>query len=109
MLIGIDFDHTIVHGDKPIAGVKDALHKIRDAGHKILIHSCNGSDWIKKVMDQNELPYDYIWNSSEHDKGKPVCAAYIDDRAVAFDGDWDKALQDLHKLLTKYTHPSGLF
>lgn len=98
MLIGIDFDHTIVDGDKPLPGAKEALRKLKDLGYNILIHSCNGSDWIKKVLNNNDIPYDYVWDS-DTDKGKPVCTAYIDDRAVAFRGDWDKALADVEALV----------
>lgn len=98
MLIAVDFDHTLVCLDKPIPGAKEAMQKLKDMGHNILIHSCNNPEWIRKVLSNNEIPYDYIWGDSEHDKGKPVCAAYIDDRGIGFDGDWDKAIQEVEEM-----------
>lgn len=98
MWIGIDFDHTIVDIDKPLPGAKAALQQLKDMGHKILIHSCNGTDWIRKVLTDNEIPFDGIWGESPADKQKPVCHAYIDDRAIAFNGNWNDALRDLQEM-----------
>lgn len=97
MLIGVDFDHTIVDNDKPLPGAKAALQKLREDGHKILIHSCNNYDWILKVLNNHEIPYDYIWDSG-HDIGKPVCDCYIDDRAIGFRGDWKQTIVEVEKI-----------
>lgn len=90
MLIGIDFDGTLVNGDKPIPGAREAINRLREQGHKIMIYSCNNKEWIERVMLQNDMRYDYIYDGT-----KPVCHCYLDDRNVAFNGDWDKALSDL--------------
>jgi ribonucleotide monophosphatase NagD (HAD superfamily) len=92
--VAIDFDHTIVDYDKPLPGAKEALQELRDKGYKLMIHSCNNESWIRRILDSNEIPYDSIWNSD--DRGKPVCAAYIDDRAVAFTGDWRAAVAEVY-------------
>lgn len=106
MLIGVDLDHTLVHIDKPLPGAKEAMQKLKELGHNILIHSCNNVGWIKKVLNDNDIPYDYIWGS-EHDLGKPVCAAYIDDKAVAFRGDWEQSLKDVEALVEQASKPWG--
>ena len=93
-LIAIDFDHTIVEGDKPLPGAREALRLLKEKGFHITIHSCNNPEWIKKVLDNNDIPYDRIWVAP----GKPIAHAYVDDRAVHFDGSWTKALNEIHKV-----------
>ena len=92
MLIGIDFDHTIVDSAtaEPLPGVRDAISRLRELGHKILVHSCNNPRYIKQWMLDHDIRHDYIWE----DKGKPVCDIYIDDRAYRFpfNGDWNEEL-----------------
>lgn len=95
--IGVDFDHTLVNIDQPLPGAKEAMERLKDMGYAIMIHSCNNADWIKKVLRDNDIPFDYIWNPSE-DKGKPACDAYVDDRGVGFDGDWNKAIQEIQNI-----------
>lgn len=95
--IAVDFDHTIVDIDKPLPGAKEALEKLKDMGYAIMIHSCNNKGWIQKVLRDNDIPYDYIWDASE-DKGKPVCVAYIDDRGVGFNGDWNDAVKQVEDI-----------
>lgn len=92
--IACDFDHTIVDGDKPLPGAKEALQKLRDMGYKIIIHSCNDYEWIQRVLNDNDIPYDEIWDRL----GKPICDAYIDDRGIGFAGDWDSTLTELQGL-----------
>ncbi len=94
MLIAIDFDHTLFNGDKPLEGAKEAINLLRENGHKVLIHSCNNPQWIEKCMNNNDMRFDYIWN----EKGKPVADAYIDDRAVNFNGSWPETLDTLWRM-----------
>lgn len=82
-VIGIDFDHTLVNGDVPIEGAREAINIMREHGHKVLIHSCNNPKWIEKVLDDNDIRYDHIWLANEHD-GKPICDLYIDDKGYRF-------------------------
>ena len=90
--IAVDFDHTIVNGDKLLPGAKEALQLLRERGYFIMIYSCNRKRWIEKVLNQHEIPYDYIYDS-DNDIGKPACDWYVDDRAIGFRGDW-KAVTD---------------
>lgn len=88
MVIGVDFDHTLVERDTPLPGAKEAMHALKDAGHTILIHSCNNPEWIRLVLSNNDIPYDGVWEGH----GKPVCDWYVDDRAAHFNGDWPSML-----------------
>jgi hydroxymethylpyrimidine pyrophosphatase-like HAD family hydrolase len=95
LLLGIDFDHTIVNGDQVLPGAKEAIQLLKDKGCAILIHSCNNKDWITKVLRANDIPFDYIWDSA-NDVGKPVCDWYIDDRAIGFRGDWNAVVREVY-------------
>lgn len=87
--IAVDFDHTLVDGETPIKGAREAINILREHGHKIIIHSCNGPKWIERVMNNNDMRFDYIWGSEGSDSGqKPVASLYIDDRGYRFEG-WD--------------------
>lgn len=88
MLIAIDFDGTLVQGDKALPGARDAVNQLREAGHKVMIFSCNRTAWIKRVLEQNEIVVDYIWEGD-----KPVYDLLIDDRNVEFRGNWDETLK----------------
>lgn len=102
--IGIDFDHTIAKNEdiisgerfaKPYVGAQEALSKLKELGYSIIIHSCNRKGWIEEWMAHWNIPYDLIWD----EKGKPVCEAYLDDRAVPFRGDWAETLKETLELV----------
>ena len=92
--VAVDFDYTLVKRDTLIPGAKEAMQKLRDMGYNIIIHSCNNRDWIARVLNTNNIPYDYIWDSSL-DRGKPIADWYIDDRAIGFRGDWDAVVKEI--------------
>jgi hydroxymethylpyrimidine pyrophosphatase-like HAD family hydrolase len=93
-VIAIDFDNTLVNIDKPLDGAKDAINSLREMGHKIIIHSCNNPNWIERVLADNDIKYDYVWN----DKGKPICDLYIDDKSFRFVS-WDDQIGEIVSLL----------
>ena len=96
-ILALDFDHTIVNGDKPIEGAKEAINLLREQGHKILIHSCNNRKWIERVLNNNDIRYDWIWD----EPGKPIADLYVDDRALHFEGDWKVAVRKITDRLRK--------
>ena len=105
--VAVDFDHTLVDGDKPLPGAREAMEKLKAKGYMILIHSCNNLEWIKKVLRASDIPFDYVWDNNA-DMGKPICAAYVDDRAINFDGDWERSLADLETLEERRNKIKGL-
>lgn len=99
-IIAIDFDDTLVKGDKLISGAREAVNLLREKGHKILIYSCNNASWIEKVLRNNDIRYDRLFAEQEFMKiGKPVADIYIDDRGYRFTGDWGKSVKEVLELL----------
>ena len=93
--IAIDFDGVIRDGNnKSYPGVRDAISRLREAGHRIILHSCNNTDFIEKWMFEQDIRYDGIWGKA----GKPVATVYIDDRGYHF-RNWDETLLDMELLL----------
>jgi len=71
----------------------DAIH---DMGWKVLVHSCNNPNYIRQQCEKWNLRVDGIWGELPGQEGnKPVCAAYLDDRAIQFEGD---LLQSFEKI-----------
>lgn len=92
MVIAVDFDGTLVNGEEPLPGAKEAMQALRDADHVIIIHSCNNEDWIRRVLNNADIPYDYIWTKP----GKPIAHAYVDDRSVEFNNNWEEIVKRLN-------------
>lgn len=96
--VAVDFDDTIVvrvFGTLvPARDCVDALHYLRDAGYKIVIHSARSwQHWpdkeerereMRELLEKWEIPYDDIYAG----EGKPPATAYVDDRGVRFADNW---------------------
>jgi hypothetical protein len=105
--IAIDFDGTIHDWEHakpgmrmglPLPGAVEALQGLKAGGHSIVIFTVRGdSKHVRDWLTYYNVPYDMVTNM------KVPCDAYIDDRAVAFRGDWNQALKDLWTLI-----PSGM-
>ena len=87
-VIAIDFDNTLVFVKEPLPGARDAINRLREKGHKIVIHSCNREAWVKEVLDNNDIRYDRVHGNES--KGKPLADLYVDDKGYRFpyNGDW---------------------
>lgn len=94
MVIAIDFDGTLVNGKVALPGAREAINILREKGHQIIIFSCNGKDWIERVMRDNDMRYDYISEGTH----KPVAHVYIDDRGIGFRGDWEATLKEVEQI-----------
>ena len=92
MILAIDFDN-VIHNPRdvvpphkmgrPLTGAVDAMRRLRNDGHIIIIHSARPPERAKVIADwlaHFEIPYDSIWTSP----GKPVADFYLDDKAVRF-------------------------
>jgi trehalose-6-phosphatase len=76
---------------RPIAGAREALKKLRRAGHTIVIYTARG--WgeyrvTRQWLDEHGFVYDGLH------MGKPIADVWIDDRAVAFTN-WKETLSRL--------------
>lgn len=74
--------------NRPMEGARDALSAIHEQGHYVTVHSCNNANWIRQMCEEHDLRVDVVWEG----RGKPVAAAYIDDRGVTYAGDWPAAI-----------------
>ncbi len=101
--IVVDLDGTICEHrfpafGQPIAGAREALQRLKQAGYWIIIHTfrtsshfrlvgaydpaINSPEAVQAYLRQHQIPFDEIWM---HDK--PVAIAYIDDRGIRLVGD----------------------
>lgn len=105
--IVVDLDGTICEHrypafGEPIAGAREALQRLKEAGYWIIIHTVRTSSYYQQVqmyspevnspevvsayLKRHQIPFDEIWL---HDK--PVAMAYIDDRGMRLVGDNKKS------------------
>lgn len=99
--LAIDFDGT-VHKyskgwhdgtcyDEPMPGAIDALLNFINRGYKVVIFTARPvepvREWFAKYWTNKFYPCPEITNT------KPAAIAYIDDRAVKFNGDWAEMLE----------------
>lgn len=108
-IIAIDFDGVIDsykgwQGEhtfhEPISGAREALWELAARGFTIVVYTCRPDiSEIKKYLIKNNIPFHSI-NSSHRNKELGLCREklaadiYIDDKAVCFEGRWDKAFLD---------------
>lgn len=110
----VDFDGVICKQrfpdvGEPTEGVREALNTLRKAGYRIVIHSCRTAYQFKNLLmdDQFErirdymkyykLPFDDVWAPD-----KPVGVAYIDDRGINFNNNWNEITDNLLAKAGKY-------
>lgn len=87
--IAVDWDHTLfkTYEEIPTENAREFLDAIHDKGWKVIVHSCNNPSYIRQQCELHKLRVDAIWGEAGLEGAKPVCAAYLDDRAVGFRGD----------------------
>ena len=88
--------------DPPIAGAREAMIELKERGYEGVIFSVRTGkskpDWkkqermVKEWLIKYDIPFDMI--TSE----KLAAEFYIDDRAIRFEGNWDKTLQVIKHL-----------
>ncbi len=105
--IVVDLDGTICEHrypafGMPIAGVLEALQRLKEAGYWIIISTfrtssyfretgmydpqVNSPEVVRAYLEEQQIPFDEIWMQD-----KPVAVAYIDDRALRLAGDRKKS------------------
>ena len=87
----VDLDFTICthRGDygsaEPIPGAREALTRLREAGWIVVLQTARHfNHWqvTEEWLSHHGIPYDQLVF------GKPPARYYVDDRGIAFQGDW---------------------
>ena len=93
--------------DPPVPGIREALKEIRDAGYEVVVVSTRcatikGHGAIEAWLYDNGLR-EYI---DKVCKEKPPAIAYIDDRAICFDGHPEALLKKIKNFQPWYKNPT---
>ncbi len=109
--IAFDFDGVIasydgfVHKDdvkEPLPEMVKAIMLLKEQGHKILIHSTRGDEFLKMYCEKYAIPFDYINRRPDKEgdnPGKPIAFVYVDDRAICYKG---QNAEDLVEQITNF-------
>jgi len=113
LILAVDFDDTISTNNQwpragpPKAGVKEALERLIPK-YEIIIYTCRLNaesedkpfhlSEIKNFLEKHKIPYDQIDLGL---KGKIFADFYIDDKAIAFEDNWDEIYEALNGSLLK--------
>lgn len=103
-----DFDgviHSYVSGwdnattimDVPTPGIREVIDELKQKGYEIIINSTRckehgGIEAIALYCKLNEIYYNFISDV------KPAAVAYVDDRAIFFDGDPDSLVEKIENM-----------
>lgn len=98
--VAIDFDGVIHqydgwrgldHFNGPHPRAKEFLLKLRELQYSAVVFSTRPSGLIKAWLHEHGL-WEFVEGVTSI---KPPAVAYIDDRAIRFNGDFDQVLEDL--------------
>lgn len=107
-IIGVDLDGTIIkydgwkgndHFGETQEGARQKLQRLSEIG-VIIIYTCRRDEGaVKEMLDRRNIPYDYVnenpYQPDDVNDKKLWLDVYIGDEAVAFEGNWNKALIDI--------------
>lgn len=93
--------------DPPVPGIQEALKEIHDAGYEVVVVSTRCKTVLGRMAIENWL--DMYGMTQEVDKvckEKPPAIAYIDDRAICFDGHPETLLKKIQNFQPWYKKPT---
>lgn len=99
--VALDFDGTLVRDGVWIPGAADAIRQLWLRDTLVVVHTCraNSPDGVQLVeralADLGTPPVGPRGGRRLHvhtEPGKPHADFYVDDKAVRFDGDWERTL-----------------
>lgn len=81
----------VEHFDPPYPGAENFLKRLRAEGYSPVVFSTRPPDLVKAWLQAHKL-----WGLVDGvTSTKPPAVAYVDDRAIRFNGDYDQVLEDL--------------
>ena len=117
-IVAVDMHRTLMDGPgpdfdgPPAEGAKEAMEKLQAAGHQVTVWTVGKTDGARAWMEQHGIPFDYVNETpitpedADNDNQKIRADAYVDDKAIWFDGDWaataDAVLERLAEREEKY-------
>lgn len=108
--VAIDFDAVVSHYygwqgkgvfGVPIKGARESLDLLRKAGRRVIIHTSRVETWlIAEYMKKHSIPYHFINHNPDNvyyhlSPLKVAADVYVDDRALRFDGNWEKTFTEI--------------
>jgi hypothetical protein len=82
---GPDFFHP------PRPGAREFLEKLNHLGYRVVVFTVKWSPQIETWLVRHGLS-ELVWLVTDH---RPAAVVYVDDRAICFDGDFEKTLQEI--------------
>jgi len=79
---GADFFHP------PRPGAKEFLQRLNELGYCVIVFTVRWGPHVETWLTRHGLS-EYVWMVTDK---KPPAHVYIDDRAICFNGDFDKTL-----------------
>lgn len=98
-----DVDHL---PDEPVEGIKEAIEEIREAGYLVIVSSARANDTAGYLAIVQYLQKYGIEVNGVTDQ-KPPAIAYIDDRAICFDGNPKTLLSKVESFTPWYLKESN--
>ena len=93
--------------DPPVPGIQEALKEIHDAGYEVVVVSTRCKTVLGRMAIENWLDmYDMTQEVDKVCKEKPPAIAYIDDRAICFDGHPETLLKKIQNFQPWYKMPT---
>ena len=93
--------------DPPVPGIQEALKEIHDSGYEVVVVSTRCKTVFGRMAIENWLDmYGMTQDVDKVCKEKPPAIAYIDDRAICFDGHPETLLKKIQTFQPWYKMPT---